>query len=151
MGIKRHETEMKRKRTKHRLLTAAVLVFLAMPLLCQAQGSVDALIEERKQLVKEYKKASQELQFTISEQKIALEQLKTSIARKSLGKKKEPTPGQEDPDAAKIRDTVAKQVKQREPAERRKKDVGLRLRDNLLKIRKLRLDEQKRALREAGG
>ena len=102
-------------------------------------------------MVQEFQKASQELYFTIGEQKIALEQLKISLARKSLGKRKEAAPGQDDPNTAKVRDMVAKQVKQRELVERRKKDVGLRLRDNLLKIRKLRLNEQKRALREAGG
>ncbi|MEO5373810.1 MAG: hypothetical protein H7840_05960 [Alphaproteobacteria bacterium] len=133
------------------IVARAMVVFVVLAALAIAGGgwSVAAaqtqqtLTAERQKLIQDYQKAEREYKIKRAEQKIALEELKVQLQRQRLSQSgPPPTP---DPADAKYREFVQRQHKEILPLERRYKDLRLRLRENELKFRKLKVDEVRKA------
>lgn len=131
-----------------RLVLALLLLFAGLAAApARAEDAAAALLAERKELGADYQKAREELRLLLADQKIAMEELKISLTRKDLGRKTKATAADgKDPFFEQVRKLGDKQLKEREGPERRKKDLELRLRENLLKLKKLKVDEDRKTL-----
>lgn len=123
-------------------LVAAVMAAVVGAAVPASAETRESLVTERQKLTEEYRQASHEFRIKKADQKIALEQLKVELQRKRI--MRNGPPPSPDPAAGKYREMVQRQYKEILPLERRYKDLQLKLRENELKLRKLKVDEARK-------